>query len=135
MAPPVFFGVMARPTGPDSQGVLEDRPYVNVHFLAFEEAAGFGGAFVDLAHIALELRRRGARVLAEAPAEGVLGVQAPARVDGVVALERVLEVAEEVRAQARARKRTVAVRANRRSRKSLFLNEMKRTPCPQSNHS
>lgn len=35
---------------------------MTVHVLAFEEAAGFGGAFVDLAHIALELRKRGVRV-------------------------------------------------------------------------
>jgi hypothetical protein len=32
------------------------------HLLAFEEAAGFGGAFVDLKHICLDLRRRGMRV-------------------------------------------------------------------------
>ncbi len=32
------------------------------HVLAFEEAAGFGGAFIDLSHIALELVKRGVRV-------------------------------------------------------------------------
>ncbi|MBT9559718.1 MAG: glycosyltransferase family 4 protein [Myxococcales bacterium] len=32
------------------------------HVLAFEEAAGFGGAFIDLRHIALELVKRGVRV-------------------------------------------------------------------------
>lgn len=32
------------------------------HVLAFEEAQGFGGAFVDLRHIATELRDRGVRV-------------------------------------------------------------------------
>ena len=32
------------------------------HFFAFEEAVGFGGAFVDLKHICLNLRRLGMRV-------------------------------------------------------------------------
>ncbi len=37
-------------------------PSSTQHVLAFEEAEGFGGAFVDLRHIATELRDRGLRV-------------------------------------------------------------------------
>ncbi len=54
---------MSGDTGASSSGAsggAEGRP--RLHVFAFEEAEGFGGAFVDLAHIATALRERGVAV-------------------------------------------------------------------------